>query len=224
MNKITTGLTGLDEVLGGGLPENTVTLLSGGPGTGKTLLGLNFLMHGAAAGEKCCYISVSENREELLRACDCIESLKKAHKYIDKNLIFKDVMLGENIDMDHFVDMFQASPKIDRLVIDSTNKFLITANDSKDYRVKLSKLIRHLKSRAKSTIMICETTGDSIDMGHGESFECDGVIRLSFLDLEEKPMRILQVHKLRYTDFEPRISHEFVISKKDIRLGTSKAV
>ena len=48
--KIPTGIQGLDEVLNGGVPKGAMTLLSGGPGTGKTMLGLEFLVRGAKDG------------------------------------------------------------------------------------------------------------------------------------------------------------------------------
>ena len=49
--KVTTQISGLDEVLEGGLPRGRTTLASGGPGSGKTVLGLQFLYSGAMAGE-----------------------------------------------------------------------------------------------------------------------------------------------------------------------------
>ncbi|MCF8108049.1 MAG: hypothetical protein K9J81_03555, partial [Desulfohalobiaceae bacterium] len=48
--KVPTGIMGLDEVLHGGIPEGALTLLSGGPGSGKTMLGLEFLVRGVQAG------------------------------------------------------------------------------------------------------------------------------------------------------------------------------
>ena len=49
--KVSTGIAGLDLVLGGGLPAGRVTLLSGGPGSGKSMIGLQCLLHGADAGQ-----------------------------------------------------------------------------------------------------------------------------------------------------------------------------
>jgi circadian clock protein KaiC len=60
-----TGIPGLDDVLGGGLPRGRVYLLKGSAGAGKTTLGLQFLLHGAAQGERCLYVALSENRAEL---------------------------------------------------------------------------------------------------------------------------------------------------------------
>jgi len=50
--KVSTGIAGLDLVLGGGLPAGRVTLLSGGPGSGKSMIGLQCLLHGADAGQR----------------------------------------------------------------------------------------------------------------------------------------------------------------------------
>jgi circadian clock protein KaiC len=63
--RVKTGVPGLDEVLGGGLVRDRIFLVQGAPGTGKTTLGMQFLLEGIAAGERGLYISLSETREEL---------------------------------------------------------------------------------------------------------------------------------------------------------------
>lgn len=65
-----TGISGLDDILGGGLPSNRLYLLEGKPGTGKTTLALQYLLTGAEAGEKVLYITLSETRDELQEVCD----------------------------------------------------------------------------------------------------------------------------------------------------------
>jgi KaiC/GvpD/RAD55 family RecA-like ATPase len=222
--RITTGLSSLDKLIDGGFPSKTVILLSGGPGTGKTLLGLNFLVDGAAKGEKCYYLSVCESKEELLRACEEIGSLKKAKKYLNKNLLIEMLPLGEKTNLEHFTRLFADYPNIHRLVIDNVNKLLIFAENSKDYRMKLAEMLRYLKDKVECSLLLCETKGDEIDTGNGEAFDCDGVLRVSFLELEEKPMRTLEIYKLRYTSFEPRVHHELLINDKDIRLTATKVI
>src|ERR1700761_9466256 len=64
-NKALTGIWGLDDVLGGGLSRGSIFLLEGEPGSGKTTLALQFLLTGAAAGEKGLYITLSETADEL---------------------------------------------------------------------------------------------------------------------------------------------------------------
>lgn len=224
MNKVTTGLSGLDALLEGGFPSKTVILVSGGPGSGKTLMGLNFLIEGASRGEKCCYFSLCENEGELLRACKEIDMLKNVENYVGKNLIFKNFPIDEKINLDYFTEIFSSYPEIDRLVIDNINKLMILAENSKGYRMNLLKLVRYLKEKVNCTLLVCETKRDEIDTGSGEAFECDGVINLSFLELEEKPSRILEVHKLRYTSFEPKIPHELIIDRKGLRLSGTKII
>jgi len=61
-----TGIEGLDHMLGGGLPQSSVTLLRGGPGAGKTTLSMQFLAAGAREGEKGLYITLEESVPEVL--------------------------------------------------------------------------------------------------------------------------------------------------------------
>ena len=60
-----TGIAGLDDVLAGGLPRERIYLLQGDPGVGKTTIGMQFLMEGAARGERCLYITLSETAAEI---------------------------------------------------------------------------------------------------------------------------------------------------------------
>ena len=64
--RVPTGIAGLDEMLGGGFPAGHVVLVTGLPGTGKTCLGLQFLMAGVAAGEKGVFLSLEEDVAPLL--------------------------------------------------------------------------------------------------------------------------------------------------------------
>jgi circadian clock protein KaiC len=65
-NRVKTGIKGLDEMLGGGLPEGSVTVVKGPPGTGKTLLGLSFVANGATQfGEPGVIVSFDEFSEQI---------------------------------------------------------------------------------------------------------------------------------------------------------------
>src|SRR5512134_2381844 len=64
-DRVPTGVRGLDGIVGGGLPAPALYLLKGQPGTGKTTLGLQFLLEGARRGEKCLYLCLAETRGQL---------------------------------------------------------------------------------------------------------------------------------------------------------------
>lgn len=223
--KVSTGLKKLDSILSGGFPENSTILLTGGSGTGKTLFALKYLLEGARNKEKCCYISLSETSEELIKAAESIKSLSDIKKYLGKNLIIEHIHMNQNnINMEKFIDILSEYPKIDRIVIDDVNKLLIFSENETSYRVNLIELISKIK-RAKSSILLCETKNDTyLDSGGNESFECDGIIQLVFLDLEEMPMRALIVHKMRYTGFDAKVPHELKIDGNDIRLTDTKTI
>src|SRR5581483_3213789 len=61
---------GLDEILQGGLLPERLYLIDGNPGSGKTTLGLQFLLEGKNAGEKCLYVTLSETAEELAQGAE----------------------------------------------------------------------------------------------------------------------------------------------------------
>jgi circadian clock protein KaiC len=65
-----TGIAGLDDILAGGFRRNRLYLVEGAPGAGKTTLGMQFLLAGAAAGETVLYVSLSETEEELRAVAD----------------------------------------------------------------------------------------------------------------------------------------------------------
>src|SRR5215475_15056359 len=62
-----TGVIGLDDILGGGLPRDCFYLIQGDPGSGKTTLALQFLLEGLRRGESTFYVTLSETRDELLK-------------------------------------------------------------------------------------------------------------------------------------------------------------
>ena len=68
--RISTGVAGLDSILFGGLPAGRLYLIDGSPGVGKTTLSLQFLMEGARRGERCLFVTLSENKHELQSVAD----------------------------------------------------------------------------------------------------------------------------------------------------------
>src|SRR6185436_15860088 len=65
--KVPTGVDGFDQITGGGLPRGRPTLVCGGPGCGKTLFALQFLVHGAARGDSGVFVTFEETEEDLLK-------------------------------------------------------------------------------------------------------------------------------------------------------------
>ncbi|MFQ6052139.1 MAG: RAD55 family ATPase [Candidatus Hydrothermarchaeota archaeon] len=67
MKKVSTGIDGLDEILDGGIPEKSIILISGGPGSGKSIFCVQFLIAGINSGENGVYVTFEERIEKIKR-------------------------------------------------------------------------------------------------------------------------------------------------------------
>src|SRR5690606_20463511 len=168
-----TGVAGLDQILGGGLPRHRFYLSQGDPGVGKTTLALQFLMEGARTGEKGLYISLSETKDELLAVAashnwnlDAINILElsavEEHLSAEaQNTLFHpsevELMQTVKVVLDQ-VDRVQP----DRVVIDSLSEFRLLAQDSLRYRRQMLSFKQYFSAR-KSTVLVLDdrTSGES---------------------------------------------------------------
>lgn len=77
MERCVTGIEGLDRILGGGVPLTNLVLVKGGCGTGKTTLATEFLIRGAARGERGFLVSTAESKDSLLSSIPVSSSSKR---------------------------------------------------------------------------------------------------------------------------------------------------
>jgi circadian clock protein KaiC len=166
-NKARTGVPGLDDVLAGGLTAGNVFLLEGNPGTGKTTIALRFLLEGAAAGEQCLYITLSETEQELrdgaashgwilgekIEVFELVppESLLDADQ--QQSLLYSsDLELGEAI-----TSLFQAFERVNpsRVVLDSLSEIRLLAQSSLRYRRQILAL-KHYFARHGATVLLLD--------------------------------------------------------------------
>ena len=168
-------MSGLDSVLQGGLLAGHSYLLEGQPGTGKTTIALNFLLEGAAKGERGLYITLSETEGELRSGAashgwelnDDIEifELVPPESLLDADqqqslLYSSDLELGETTRM-IFEAIERTSPK--RVVLDSLSEIRLLAQSSLRYRRQILAL-KHYFARHKATVlMLDDLTSEGAD-------------------------------------------------------------
>jgi circadian clock protein KaiC len=173
--RASTGIEGLDQILGGGLARNRLHLLEGSPGTGKTTIALQFLLAGARAGETGIYISLAETEYELRDGArshgwtigDQIEifELVPPESVLDPDqhqslLYSSDLELGETIKR-----IFEAIERLkpDRVVIDSLSEIRLLAQSSLRYRRQILALKHYFARHNSTVVMLDDLTTETTD-------------------------------------------------------------
>jgi circadian clock protein KaiC len=207
--KAPTGIQGLDEVTGGGLPKGRVTLVCGRAGCGKSLLAMEFLVHGAVRyGESGVFMDFEETEEKLTAnvaslGFDLPELVKRKKLFVDYVLIDRSQIeeSGEyNLDglfirLAHAVKAIKAK----RVVLDSVEALFSGIADSAILRSELRRLFRWLEDQ-KLTAVVTGEAGTNTLTRHGlEEYIADCVISLDHRVTEQISTRRLRVVKYRGT-------------------------
>ena len=223
IEKIHTGIPELDLVLRGGLPRSRVHLVEGRPGSGKTTLGLRFLIDGRDKGEACCYISLSETVAELRATAashgwslDGIELREVVPAEVNlerqQSVLFpSEAELGETIAL--ITDIIDACAPV-RVVIDSMSELRMVANDPMRYRRQIVVLKQFLLKQACTTMLMDDLTDDP------RQYDLQGTVH-GVITLEQRERefgaarRRLRVVKMRGADFQSGW-HDFAITGREV--------
>ncbi len=204
VKRISCGVSGLDEILGGGLISGSSYLVRGGPGTGKTTLALQFLLEGIAEGEKSLFITLTETEEKLRQDAYQREFNLEGLVISDLSPSCESGDLTYNIFPSSEVEQSPLITKItqamrehqpDRLVIDGITQFLYVSPDAYQFRKQILCLIQYALDFGCTMILTSEASQRLSD--DDLQFMSDGVINLDF----QGESRNVYVTKLRGSDF-----------------------
>ncbi len=218
--RVSTGIDGLDYILKGGLPQNRLYLVEGNPGTGKTTMGLQFLLEGERKGEKGLYITLSESKEELV-------AVGHSHGWDLESLTIHDLTVsGESLTDDSRYTVFHpAEVELDettravldeverikpkRVVFDSLSEMRMLAHNALRFRRQILALKQYFMGKECTVLMLDDRAAEASDR-ELESI-AHGVIRLEYVPSEYgKQRHHLRVVKMRGVKFQSG-SHDFNI-------------
>jgi KaiC/GvpD/RAD55 family RecA-like ATPase len=206
-----TGIDGLDDILNGGIVRNSTTLVSGNPGAGKSLFGLQYVYNGVDKfDEDGIYLSFEENAADLREAAESI-GFDNWQEYVDDERIKvydKQVLLREN-DFSSSLELLLDDlddEDYGRLVLDSLTMFQLFFEDEREKRTYLLKFTDILRDNGLTTLLINEqgTVFPETDIGL-ENFLTDGNIYLLQTPTDSGVNRYVWVAKMRKQNIDTDI-------------------
>ena len=222
LQKCLTGIKGFDEITEGGLPKNRITLVSGGPGAGKTLLGIDFLVNGVMKyKERGVFMSFEETEAELYQDVASL-NLDLYDLVAKKEIAFEHVLLSRSDIQDKgefnleglFVRLELAIDAIGakRVVLDSIESLFVGITDLGILRLEIKRLFRWLKHKQVTSIITGEQ-GENTFTRHGlEEFISDCIILLDNRVRQQVSTRRIRVIKYRGSNHGTN-EYPFVIDK-----------
>jgi len=204
MDRVKTGIAGMDEMLNGGIPAGRHVAVYGGPGAGKTSFCFEFLYRGAKAGENGVYISLEETSEDLL------DNMKNTFPmFTDVSQLIKDkkleIVKPDKLELEGVANILEekiTSNGIKRAVIDSATMIRLSFKSDMEYRQTLFEFLSLLRNLDVTTMTTLEAnTAKKEEMRYDvEHFVMDGIINLYNMDREDRRIRALEIMKMRGTD------------------------
>jgi len=218
IQRVPTGIPKFDELIEGGFPNNSMILLVGYPGAGKTTFSAQFIYNGAtkqrARGVYVCFAETKETfLRNMLRFGWDFERLEREGRVAILDLsVTRESGLQKNLDT---IMETMASLNASRLVIDSFTAISMGLKDPIDIRVMVHLLYRFLKKAGCISILIVDQPWGSSSLGEGISeFLADGIIHLeTYFDKNEVFRRRLRILKMRGTNHTRR-PHEYDITSE----------
>ncbi|MFW6449651.1 MAG: RAD55 family ATPase, partial [Nanoarchaeota archaeon] len=206
-----TGIEGFDELIEGGLIRDSVTLVCGGPGSGKSIFAMQTLINGIERyGEPGVYITFEEDVESL------IEDMKRFNWGIEEKLKNKQLAIlyysPEQVDRVLYIGGGPVREVIDeinakRVVIDSITAFSMLYENENQRRRALMSLFKILKKWDCTSLLISEhTVKPEVYSATMEEFQSEGIIYMYHTKKEDVRERSIEVFKMRGTSHSTKIN------------------
>ena len=221
--RISMGVSALDDMLGGGIFVGSSTFITGSPGTGKSTLGLSFLAEGLKNGESCLYAGFEESKKQILRNAKNFGWDFERYER-EGLLVLRCIYPNEKYLEEHIADIKQIveEKKIKRCVIDPLSA--ISSVFSSDAFVSFSKRLNgYLKTRKVTPLFTSSTTsliGNTKDVDAHLSTVSDNIILLRYVEMQGDVQCVINIIKMRGSEHSKNL-RIYNITDKGVIVGKS---
>ena len=220
VERLSTGVEGIDRLLEGGIPRGFLVAVTGEPGCGKTIFSIHFIGKGIKEGDKCIYVTTEESKDSIINQASQFNiDFRKA---IEKNsLIIMDALMGredkwslQSLDVESLVNkVIEAKKELGygraRVVIDSLSAFWLDKPAmARRYSYYVKKILSKWDFTVIATSQYAITTSDAF--GFGIEHIADGIIRFRRAVRNGHLRRYVIIEKMRQTNHSTRV-HEITI-------------
>lgn len=212
--RVNTGIEGFDDIIEGGLPQGKSYLISGEPGTGKTLFAIQYLMHGASQGEHGIYVSIDEKPEHVISDAEAMGW--DIQKHLDSGLIqILDVSSSfthahlkkkEKLAVEQIVEGLASHTKdmaVKRLIIDPVAPLIFSEGGKQEVAEYLRALVFSIEEVIKGCTTLLTShvpvSSNLLSQYGVEEFIVSGVVLLRLVKINNRYVRSLFVRKMRGT-------------------------
>jgi KaiC/GvpD/RAD55 family RecA-like ATPase len=211
MERVKSGIEGLDEMLHGGLIEGRTYLVAGGPGAGKTILCMQFLMDGVKNNERGFYVALEEQAQELkedmssfgwdlgrIKILDTMQDLASGVWAIKTSTPLGKPEMNLKTLVEAMRNVILAyKPK--RIVVDSLTSIRMLYESHSETRRELLGFLNFLETTGCTTLLTAEAIGSEVTM---EEFLASGVLKIHSIDNDGERISALSVQKMRGSNFD----------------------
>jgi len=220
IERVSTGIPGLDQLIQGGFIERSSNLITGVAGTGKTIFCAQFLWQGLQEGDKCMFITFEEKPDKIRGVfSDFGWDFEQYEARDDLRINYKDPF-----DASGGEDFFRFRSEledydVDRIALDSTSILSLYYEQPYDIRRNLFKLVEMLSNAGATSVLTTEAPEgeDKLTRYGVEEYLVDAVIKLDILSMGSGSSRSLSVRKMRRTKHKTK-SHGLQITQEGLKI------
>ncbi|MGC9071676.1 MAG: KaiC domain-containing protein [Acidilobus sp.] len=227
IERLSTGVPGVDKMLAGGIPRGFFVAVVGEPGTGKTVFSLHFAWEGVREGDKVIYVTTEESRESIIRQAGMF-GMDFGKAVDDGKAIIIDALLKsqndewslEKVEVEELVNKVIEAKKelgygMSRLVVDSMSTFWL---DKPAMARKYSYAVKRVLYRWGFTVLMTSQYAITTSSAFGWGLEhvADGIIRFGRRIVDGELKRYVLIEKMRQTPHDLRVHYIDIVDGRGL--------